>query len=74
MDQPTWPDRSWVTSAELAEIAVVNGRTILREIERGHLAAKRSGGYVIDLDEAKRWLDGFSPYSSLRQPRPRETP
>lgn len=71
-----WPNRSWLSPHDLAAIAGVHHRTILREISRGNLAATQAGGYVIEVDEAKRWLAGFHKYATLRQPRKQgsETP
>lgn len=61
-DQPEWPARSWVNSDELASIARVTSRTILREIDRGHLTAERSGGrWIIERPEAERWLASYNP-------------
>jgi len=62
-----WPDRSWVTSAELARIAGVARRTVLREISRGNLAGEPAGGYVIEVSEAQRWLAAFEKYAALRK-------
>jgi hypothetical protein len=64
-----WPNRSWLSPQDLAAIAKVHYRTILREISNGHLAASQAGGYVIDVREAKRWLAGFEKYAALRGPR-----
>lgn len=68
---PDWPARSWVTSAELAAIAGRNERTILREIERGHLAAERAGTgtapWIIERPEAERWLAAYDPERDPRR-------
>jgi hypothetical protein len=62
---PEWPDRSWVTAAELAAIARRNERTIHREIERRNLHAERAGGapspWIIERAEAERWLAQYKP-------------
>jgi excisionase family DNA binding protein len=59
-EPPTWPARSHVTSAELAIIADVADRTILREIHRGHLRAVKAGRqWSIERSEAERWLAAY---------------
>lgn len=67
VDEPQWPDRSWVTSTELAAMAGVNSRTILREIERGNLAGQRAAGFVIEATEAKRWFAVFERWAAQRK-------
>jgi hypothetical protein len=68
VSEPPWPtDRDWIKAGELADIADVHIRTIHREIDRGNLTATKHGGWVIALTEAKRWLDGFEKYQSLRK-------
>ena len=68
VSEPPWPaDRDWVKASELADIAHVNYATILREIYREHLAAAKHGAWVIKIADAKRWLDGFEKYQSLRK-------
>lgn len=55
--------RPWLTTAELAEHANVNLKTVYREIKRGNLGSTRAGGgrssFVIDRAEAERWLAGY---------------
>lgn len=67
----TWPARPWVSSAELAAIAGRNHRTILREIERGHLRAERAGGapspWIIATTEAQRWVAAYQPERTPRR-------
>lgn len=68
VSEPQWPaGRDWVKAGELAEIAGIHHRTILREIGRGNLDAAKHGGWVITLTEAKRWLGQFEKYQSLRK-------
>jgi hypothetical protein len=67
MDQPAWPDREWVKAAELGELARVHPRTVLREINRGNLAARKHGGWIIDKPEAERWLREFTRYAGLHK-------
>jgi hypothetical protein len=67
VSQPTWPERDWVKAAELAGIAGVDPRTVLREIGRGNLAATKHGGWVIERPEAERWLTRFRKYNGLRK-------
>jgi hypothetical protein len=67
MDQPAWPEREWVTAAELGVIADVHPRTVLREIDRGNLTARKHGGWIIDRPEAERWLGQFAKYDGLRK-------
>lgn len=66
MNEPIeWPDRGWVTPAELAAIARRSERTILREIDRDHLHAERAGNapspWIIERAEAERWLAQYKP-------------
>lgn len=59
-DAPEWPARGWLTASELATVARVADRTILREIDRGHLTATKAGrAWIIDLTEAQRWLTDY---------------
>lgn len=67
MSESAWPEREWVTAAELAAIARVHPRTVLREINRGNLTARKHGGWIIDRPEAERWLDQFAKYAGLRK-------
>jgi hypothetical protein len=62
-----WPERDWVTSAELAALAGVNVRTVLREIGRGNLAGEKNVGWIIARPEAERWLTQFHKYDGLRK-------
>lgn len=66
-----WPDRGWVTSAELAAIAQRNERTILREIDRGNLHAERAGTapspWIIERAEAERWLAQYKPERTVER-------
>jgi hypothetical protein len=67
MDEMDWPERDWLKAGELAGIAGVHARTVLREITRGNLTAEKHGGWVIALTEAKRWLARFRKYEGLRK-------
>lgn len=63
MSTPTWPDRTWLTTAELAAIAGVAEKTVYREMERGNLTAQRAGTgrapFIIERAEAERWLTNY---------------
>jgi hypothetical protein len=63
---PQWPRRCWVKSSELAAIAEVAERTVLREIERGHLPAERYGGWIIEKAEARKWLGHYKRTERVR--------
>jgi hypothetical protein len=67
MTQPAWPEREWVTAAELAAITRVHPRTVLREIRRSNLVARKHGGWIIDRPEAERWAAQFAKYAGLRK-------
>jgi hypothetical protein len=67
VSEPQWPERDWIKAGELASIAGVHPRTVLREIDRGNLTATKHGGWVITLTEAKRWHAEFEKYGSLRK-------
>lgn len=73
VNETTWPDRDWVTAAELAALAGVHHRTVLREIGRENLAGRKHGGWVIERAEAERWLAQFHKYDGLRKKEPEET-
>lgn len=73
MSQPTGPERDWLTPAELAGIAGVHARTVLREIARRNLSATKHGGWVIQRPEAERWLSRFRKYAGLLKEDPPET-
>jgi len=62
-----WPDRDWVTSAELAAIAGISQRTLTREVKRGNLKAARASAYVYRTDDAERWLASFRKYDALHK-------
>ena len=65
MKQVNEPRRDWVTSAELAEMAGVSVRTVLREVARGNLAASKHVTWIIARPDAEAWLTSFRKYDGL---------
>jgi hypothetical protein len=61
------------TTPEVAVLITppVSRFTIMREIERGNLAAQKGGGrWLVERGEALRWAASYRPYQSLRKSGP----
>lgn len=56
--------------AELADLAEVAPGTIREHLRQGRLRGRKTGrDWVITGEDARAWLESYSPYDTLRRPR-----
>ena len=59
-----------MTVAEVATAAEVSPRTVRTHLKSGRLKGTRHGrDWVITVADARRWIQGYAPYDTLRRAR-----
>lgn len=75
MSTTTSPPKWWTVS-DLVQMTGLSRMTVIREINRGNLAAHRKGSsrnYLVDPAEGARWVDGVTRVSPV-EPRKSDAP